>query len=249
MRFSLIFQSMVYKIIYKIGLLVVIIVVFIICSFIILAYFQSQQTLLGNSINIAGKTRFLTMDVLFQTSEYLNGILSSFSSHSTPVSSTSSTVRLNDVMNNLNANLLALRDGGKTSNVELEPLPSKYLDSWKTINNNWNRLTMFITYDILKPAEQQQRQQPQLKTLVTASIPTTAFAAAAKLYQSTKIKLESLALNVINSSDRLVTQLGNDTAKDSRNSSGSTKHLCGYTNTLFCNKNPQTNRYPYPCHI
>jgi signal transduction histidine kinase len=219
MRFSLIFQShIISKIIYKIGLLVVIIIAFIICSFMILAYFQSQQTLLGNSINIAGKTRFLTMSVLFQTSEYLNGILSSFSSHSTPVSSsTSSTVRLNDAMNNLNASLLALRDGGKTSNIELEPLPSKYLDSWKIINNNWNRLTTFITYDILKPAQQQQRQQLQLKTLVTASIPTTAFAAAAKLYQSTKIKLESMALNVINSSDRLVTQLGNDTAKDSRN--------------------------------
>lgn len=217
MRFSLIFQSLISKIIYKIGLLVVIIIVFIICSFMILAYFQSQQTLLGNSINIAGKTRFLTMSVLFQTSEYLNGILSLFSSHSTLVSSsTGSTVRLNDAMNNLNANLLALRDGRKTSNVELKPLPSKYLDSWKTINNNWNRLTAFITYDILKPA-QQQRQQPQLKTLATASITTTAFAAAAKLYQSTKIKLESLALNVINLSDRLVTQLGNDTAKDSRN--------------------------------
>ena len=217
MRFSLIFQSLISKIIYKIVLLVVIIIAFIICSFMILAYFQSQQTLLGNSINIAGKTRFLTMSVLFQTSEYLNAILSSFFSHSTQVSSlTSSTVRLNDAMNNLNANLLALRDGRKTSNVELGPLPSKYLDSWKTINNNWNRLTTVITYDILKPA-QQQRQQPQLKTLATASITTTAFAAAAKLYQSTKIKLESLALNVINSSDRLVTQLGNDTAKDSRN--------------------------------
>ena len=218
MRFSLIFQSLISKIIYKIGLLVVIIIAFIICSFMILAYFQSQQTLLGNSINIAGKTRFLTMDVLFQTSEYLNAILSSFFSHSTPVSSsTSSTVRLNDAMNNLNANLLALRDGGKTSNVELEPLPSKYLDSWKIINNNWNRLTTVITYDILKPAQQQQRQQLQLKTFATGSIPTTAFAAAAKLYQYTNIKLESLALNVINSSDRLVRQLGNDTAKDSRN--------------------------------
>jgi len=216
MRFSLIFQSLISKIIYKIGLLVVIIIAFIICSFMILAVFQSQQTLLGNSINIAGKTRFLTMSVLFQTSEYLNLILSSFSSHSTPVSSsTSSTVRLNNAMNNLTANLLALRDGGKTSNVELEPLPSEYLESWKTINNNWNRLMTFITYDILKPA-QQERQQPQLKTLVTASIPT-AFATAAKLYQSTNIKLKSLALNVINSSDRLVTRLGNDTAKDSRN--------------------------------
>src|SRR5215471_7701891 len=210
MRFSLIFQSLISKIIYKIGLLVVIIIAFIICSFMILAVFKSQQTLVGNSINIAGKTRFLTMSVLFQTSEYLNLILSSFSSHSIPVSSsTSSTVRLNNAMNNLTANLLALRDGGKTSNVELEPLPSEYLESWKTINNNWNRLMTFITYDILKPA-QQERQQPQLKTLVTASIPT-AFATAAKLYQSTNIKLKSLALNVINSSDRLVTRLGNDT--------------------------------------
>src|SRR5215469_6228516 len=215
MRFSLIFQSLISKIIYKIGLLVVIIIAFIICSFMILAYFQSQQTLLGNSINISGKTRFLTMSVLFQTSEYLNGILSSFSSHSTPVSSSTSSTALNNAMNNLTANLLTLRDGGKTSNVELEPLPSEYLESWKTINNNWNRLMTFITFDILKP--QQQRQQPQLKTLVTASIPTTAFATAAKLYQSTNIKLESLAFNVINSSDRLVTQLGNDTAKDSRN--------------------------------
>ena len=199
MRFRLIFQTLISKIIYKIGLLVVIIIAFIICSFMILAYFQSQQTLLGNSINIAGKTRFLTMSVLFQTSEYLNGILSSISSHSTPVSSsTSTTVRLIDAMNNLNASLLALRDGGKTSNVELEPLPSKYLDSWKMINNNWNRLMTVITYDILKPAQQQQRQQLQLKTFATASIPTTAFAAAAKLYQSTNIKLESLAMNVIN---------------------------------------------------
>jgi hypothetical protein len=186
----------------------------------ILAYFQSQQTLLGNSINIAGKTRFLTTSVLFQTSEYLNGILSSFSSHSMPVSlSTISTVKLNDAMNNLNTNLLALRDGGKISNIELESLPSKYLDSWKIINNNLNRLTSFIGYDILKPA-QQQRQQPLAITTSSKNptgIPTITYGTAAKLYESTKMELESLAQNVINSSDRLVTQLGNDTAKDSRN--------------------------------
>src|SRR5215469_10442321 len=254
MRFSLIFQSLISKIIYKIGLLVVIIIAFIICSFMILAFFQSHQTLLGSSINIAGKTRFLTMSFLFQTSEYLNLILSSFSSHSTPVSSsTSSTARLNNAMNNLTANLLALRDGGKTSNVELEPLPSEYLESWKTINNNWNRLMTFITYDILKPAQQQQRQQPQLKTLVTASIPT-AFATAAKLYQSTNIKLKSMALNVINSSDRLVTRLGNDTGKDSRNLVLLEIFLAilniGVVILIFYFvKNPQTNRYAYPCYI
>ncbi len=124
-----------------------------------LAYFQSQQTLLGNSINIAGKNRFLTMNVLFQTSEYLNGVFSSSSpSTSTLSSSTShnSISKLNDAIDKLDTNLLALREGGKTSNVELKPLPSKFLDSWKIINNNWVSFKTFITYKVVKPAQQQQ---------------------------------------------------------------------------------------------
>jgi hypothetical protein len=59
------------KIIYKIGILAVIEIIFIIGSFGVLAYFQSQGTFLGNSINIAGKNRFLTANVLFEASEYL----------------------------------------------------------------------------------------------------------------------------------------------------------------------------------
>jgi hypothetical protein len=49
------FQSLTSKVVYKIGVLAAIIIVFIISSFAVLAYFQSQQTLLGNSINIAAK--------------------------------------------------------------------------------------------------------------------------------------------------------------------------------------------------
>jgi signal transduction histidine kinase len=219
----LLFQSLTSKVIYKIGFLVVIIIAVIICSFIILVYFQSQQTFLGNSINIAGKNRFLTMSVLFQISEYLNGIFSAFSSPSAQVSSstssTYSTVKLNDAINNLNTNLLVLRDGGKTSNVELKPLSSKFLNSWKIINNDWNRFRTFITYEIVKPSL--QRADLQLKTPANTatsknvtSIPATS---ATKLYQSTKPELGSLTSNVINSSDGLVTQLGNDAAIDSRN--------------------------------
>ena len=106
------------------------------------------------------------MSVLFQTSEYLNGIFSAFSSPSAHVSSstssTFSTVKLNDAINNLNTNLLVLRDGGKTSNIELKPLSSKFLDSWKIINNDWNRFRIFITYEIVKPSL--QRANLQLKT-------------------------------------------------------------------------------------
>jgi signal transduction histidine kinase len=225
------FQSLTSKIIYKIALLAAIIIVFIISSFAMLAYFQSQQTLLGNSINIAGKNRFLTMNVLFQTSEYLNGVFSSSSpSTSTLSSSTShnSISKLNDAIDKLDTNLLALREGGKTSNVELKPLPSKFLDSWKIINNNWVSFKTFIAYKVVKPAQQQQQQlllqqQPVLKTTTTTlsrnvtGATASAAAAAAKIYQSTKTELESLAANLINSSDSLVTQLGVDSAKNSLN--------------------------------
>jgi len=223
----LFFQSLTSKVIYKIGFLVAIIIAVIICSFIILVYFQSQQTFLGNSINIAGKNRFLTMSVLFQTSEYLNGIFSSFSSPahvSSLASSTSNAAKLNHAINNLNTNLLVLRDGGKTSNIELKPLSSKFLDSWRIINNDWNRFRIFITSEIVKPSLQQKREQSQSKiptTTATSKNVTSILAASAtsatKLYQSTKPELSSLATNVIDSSDMLVTQLGNDAAIDSRN--------------------------------
>jgi signal transduction histidine kinase len=226
----LLFNSLTSKVIYKIGFLVAILIAVIICSFIILVYFQSQQTLLGNSINIAGKNRFLTISVLFQTSEYLNGIFSALSSpyaHApSSFSSMFSTAKLNDAINNLNTNLVVLRDGGQTSNIELKPLSSKFLNSLEIINNDWNKFRNYITLEIVKPSLQ-QRAQLQLRapgnlantSKNITSIPTTTANATSttKLYQSTKPEMGSLAPNLINSSDRLVTQLANDAAIDSRN--------------------------------
>jgi signal transduction histidine kinase len=214
------FQSLTSKVIYKIGLLATIIIVFIISSFAILTYFQSQQTLLGNSINIAGKNRFLTMNVLFQTSEYLNGLFSSSSPLSSSISHNSIIAKLNDTINKLDTNIMVLKEGGKIAGIELKPLPSNFLDSWKIINNEWSTFKTFISYKVVKPAQQQQQQNRITTTAIpsNATGTTTASAAAgAKIYQSTKTELESLAANLINSSDRLVTQLGNDSAKNSLN--------------------------------
>jgi signal transduction histidine kinase len=215
------FQSLTSKIIYKIALLAAIIIVFVISSFATLAYFQSQQTLLGNSINIAGKNRFLTMNVLFQTSEYLNGVFSSSSSPSSQLSSSTShnsIAKLNDAINKLDTNLLVLREGGKIAGIELKPLPSNFLDSWKIINNDWSTFKTFISYKVVKPAQQQQQQQQNtITTIAILSNNTTASASEAKIYESTKTELESLAATLINSSDILVTQLGVDSAKNSQN--------------------------------
>ena len=213
----MLFQSLTSKIIYKIALLAAIIIVFVISSFATLAYFQSQQTLLGNSINIAGKNRFLTMNVLFQTSEYLNGVFSS----SSPLASSIShnrIAKLNDAINKLDTNIMLLKEGGKIAGIELKPLPSNFLDSWKIINNDWSTFKTFISYKVVKPAQQQQQQQQN--TITTIAIPsnaTTASALEAKIYESTKTELESLAATLINSSDILVTQLGVDSAKNSQN--------------------------------
>jgi signal transduction histidine kinase len=201
----LLFQSLTSKVIYKIGLLATIIIVFIISSFAILTYFQSQQTLLGNSINIAGKNRFLTMNVLFETSEHLNGIFSSSSPLSSSISH-NSTVKLNDAIDKLDTNIMVLKEGGKIAGIELKPLPSNFLDSWKIINNDRSTFETFITNKVVKPAQQQ-----------AATNATTASASEAKIYQSTKTELESLAATLINSSDMLVTQLGDDSAKNSLN--------------------------------
>ena len=89
------------KITTKIGLLASIQAIFIIASVIILSHFESQGTLLGNSVNIAGKNRFLTSSLLLQTEEYLSGF--------------SNVSAVNAAINNLQSNLLLLKQGGHAS--------------------------------------------------------------------------------------------------------------------------------------
>ena len=80
------------KIILKISIFIIIVIILIIGSFGILAYFQSQGTFLGNSINIAGKNRFLTSNLLLQTIERITG-----SPNNVPL--------LNAAMNKLESNI------------------------------------------------------------------------------------------------------------------------------------------------
>src|SRR6266487_5811675 len=173
------------KITTKIGLLVSIQATFIVGSVIILSYFESQGTLLGNSVNIAGKNRFLTSSVLLQTEEYLSGF--------------SNVSAVNAAMNNLQTNLLILKEGGHASlPVELAPLPSKYLQLWDIINNRWQAYKGFITNNIIKPT-----RVASLLSLSPAGSLSTGNAAGAS--------------EIINLSNSLTTDLGNDVKNNSQN--------------------------------
>jgi hypothetical protein len=97
------------KILLKITLLVVIEIILIAGSFGVLAYFQSQQLSLGNSINIAGRNRYLTSNLLLQTEKYLDGTYSDAS-------------QLKAAMNGLQSNIITIKQGGKISGVDLRSL-------------------------------------------------------------------------------------------------------------------------------
>ena len=112
------------RIITKIGILVVIEIIIILSSFVILAYFESQGTYLGNSINIAGKNRFLTANVQLATVEFQSG--------------SSNVGNLSKAIDTLESNIRALKDGGSYLGLELRPLPPQFLNYWNVINQNWD---------------------------------------------------------------------------------------------------------------
>jgi signal transduction histidine kinase len=165
-------------------ILIIIEAILIFGSFGVLAYFQSQQSSLGNSINIAGKNRFLTASVLLQTEKYLYGLSSDIS-------------QLKAAMNSLQSNIITLKQGGMISAVDLKPLPSNFLDLWNNVDGRWN----------------------DYKTLVTDKMLTSAKTSAATITDKslTREAVESIASNLIESSDKLVTVLGQQTDKNTQN--------------------------------
>ncbi|MFL6399421.1 MAG: HAMP domain-containing protein, partial [Nitrososphaeraceae archaeon] len=177
------------KILSKITLLVLIEILLIVSSFGTLVYFQSEQSSLGNSINIAGKNRYLTANVLLQTEKYLYGL-----------SSSSDTLQLKNAMNNLEANIMTLKQGGKISGVDLKPLPSNLLDLWNSVDGRWNSYKTYVTNKVLTlPSE--------------AGISAT----TTKDQSLGRRVVESMASNLIESSDELVTLLGQQTDKNTQN--------------------------------
>ena len=107
----------------KITLLVVMQIIIIALSFIILESFEFQKQFLGNSINVAGKNRFLTEMTLNTLKDYyIGGKLSG-----DPISALVSYEK----------NLQFLKTGGIQNNITLSPLPEKFDVQWKNIHNSY----------------------------------------------------------------------------------------------------------------
>ncbi len=61
------------KIIFKLAILIAIEVLLVVSSFGISTYIQSQSTTMGNTINVAGKNRFLTSNFLLELEKVNHG--------------------------------------------------------------------------------------------------------------------------------------------------------------------------------
>ena len=147
-----IFRRLPSRIITKIGFLVVIEIIIILSSFVILAYFESQGTFLGNSINIAGKNRFLTANVQLATVEYQ--------------SESSNLGDLNKAIDTLESNIRALKNGGSYLGLELMPLPPQFLNYVNLINQNWNDYKTSMVKKIIQPTQTTEKL-PSLEQLST----------------------------------------------------------------------------------
>jgi signal transduction histidine kinase len=183
----------------KIAILVVIQIIFIITSFSILSYYESQGTYLGNSINIAGKNRFLTSSLMLHLSEYFFE-----GSSGNDISKINHISKINSAIDQLETNILALRQGGKVSDVDLKPLPSQFFDDWNIIYQKWVSLKTTLTENIIKPNE-------QINSAATATTATT-------IDNDIKTTLETRALSLVDSSNALVTKLGEYAGNISQNS-------------------------------
>src|SRR4051794_24976110 len=111
----------------KIGILSITQVIFIIIIFGILIYLQSQQTLLGNTINIAGKNRYLTTNILYQISEYLGqpNTQSTITDENKEINYNNNISKIKVAEQQLDSNIMALKNGGNISNIQLQPIPSE----------------------------------------------------------------------------------------------------------------------------
>jgi signal transduction histidine kinase len=173
----------------KIVIFVLILIVLVIANFVIVSYYQSQMTYLGNSINIAGKNRFLTSNLMYHISENLLE------------EKTKSSSQINSAINQLESNLLALRQGGNIiSGIELKPLPREFLEDWNIIYQKWVSLQTNVANKIIKSTDGITNSKTSIDKHKEAS------------------KLETEALSLVDSSNLLVTKLSDYLKSNSESS-------------------------------
>jgi methyl-accepting chemotaxis protein len=104
---------------------------------------------------------------------------------------------LKTAVDSLQLNLIRLKEGGTISGIELRPLPHEFINLWNVIYAKWNIYISSLMGKIILPSQNGK---------------------AKMIYQlEAKREFDSLASDIIISSDTLVKQLGEQENKNSQN--------------------------------
>ncbi len=116
------------RIIWKISVLVAVQIAILVVGAAYMAYLQSEGQQLGNSVNMAGKTRFLTANLLRVLEEYTTG--------------EASEEEVNQAMKQLEDTLHIVKTGGVVPGTEitLDPLPEDLIGLWEDAEKKWKTL-------------------------------------------------------------------------------------------------------------
>ncbi len=110
----------------KISLIVIFQISLIIGSFLSMTILESQMSLTGNSVNVAGKNRLLTSQFLNEVKDY--------------VYVKNSQIEPEIKLNELKENIILLKNGGTDKNIEIKKLDKKFINQWNDISQQFEAL-------------------------------------------------------------------------------------------------------------
>ena len=93
--------------------------------------------------------------------------------NTTNLDGTTNASQLKDALNNLQSNIITLKQGGMISGVDLEPLPSGFYNLWNIVNRNCNLYKTSVA-QILTSYQQAKasRQSFQILSLIHMLLPS-----------------------------------------------------------------------------
>ncbi len=117
---------------HRVTVLIAMQIALIITSFLTIVYFESQTSLAGNVVNVAGKNRLLTSMVLVE----LNHVLF----HNQTDDGVHDSLRI------LSENISLLKTGGIISQIEIPPLPEQFGEDWNAIQEKFLQYEAKVSY-------------------------------------------------------------------------------------------------------
>ena len=128
----------------KISIIVICQIGLIMGSFLSVAIWESQFSLLGNSVNVAGKNRLLTSQFLEEVKD-------------------KAYVKMPDAdpeekLEKLEQNILFLQYGGEQDNLKLKPLDEQFQNDWELVYSNFQNLKS--NYESFKSISDEQTLSP-----------------------------------------------------------------------------------------